>query len=86
MSNGKQGPEEVCGRFSSREELEKYVSRMNAVGGYTRRQLAEDAEVSIGTVQFILKQSVNSPDPEFVKLKNRLLRIPRWTDFRREAP
>jgi hypothetical protein len=52
----RQGPEDATGRFASREELVHYIYSAYEATEVTRKQLAEDCGVSVGTLQNILKQ------------------------------
>ena len=75
--NGKPGPEECTGRFATREELEMHVHYLRNSTTMTRQQIADDAGISVGTVQSIIKKPLHKEVDPFIELKRKTLRN-RW--------
>lgn len=77
--NGKPGPEECTGRFATRLELETHVHRLNDTTSLTRKQIATDCDISVGTVQSIIKKPIifSQPDDGFSQLKRKML-LGKW--------
>jgi hypothetical protein len=69
----KPGPEESTGRFSTRAELESYIYRTYESADMTRRELADDCDISVGTLQAILKLRKSKPNEEFETLKRKMI-------------